>query len=849
MMVRRLLGLILITGWAGLTLAAGTGRIQGRVVNEEQQGVGGVAVRVHQTGIVVFSDEDGRFVIEKLEGGNYTLLLSFGDEEVARLVSVAAGDTLELDVEVDWTAGGYERVKVTAAAAHAAKIVDAPAAITSVDEEQIEREAAHGQLPKILEFTPGAEVTQSGLYDFNFNTRGFNSSLNRRVSTYIDGRDVGVVLLGAQEWAAISVLDDLENLEFIRGPSAALYGANASSGVVNMTSKAPRDSRGGMFRATAGELETQSLDVRWADELAPGWYYKVLAGSRDTGDFSVSRNAPFITEPEYSEFCDQIGEINCLLPEKTLFREQDNEIRFASLRIDKYLSDDSYFTFEGGTTDIKGPVFQTGIGRVQIIEADRPWARFAYARPHWSVLAHWANRDGHQASLNKGLVFDFDLFSDTQRYGVEAQGNWNFGGDRGRFVIGAAHTEERVDSTDPRTGRQTIVYEKIDTNRQAIFTQVDWRVNDYIKLVFAGRADKNTLHDTQFSPKAAVVYNVSPSHTMRLTFNKAFQVANYSEFFLHTRLGQYNIAYKLACEFPTFPEPVDCGLEAFDPDPSTASYDAPILAVGNDDLTLEKTQAWEIGYSAILGKRAFLSVDYYNSDNEDFITDLVPQLDTSLGNPLNPDYREWESTQEAKDTIIPIFGLSVEQVVRNLVAGPVGSYDLPDSPFGFQLAKDLDADSQPCCPAVVIARTYGNVGLVETQGVDLGLQYFVTNAWNLQASYSWFDFEIIDRAEDLSGILVPSSPEHKASLSISFTKKHWQVSASGRWVHEFAWCAGVFCGPVPAYYTTDLTASHTFNDHVELGINVANVPDNIHRQTFGGDLLGRRALANLTFFW
>ena len=44
---------------------------------------------------------------------------------------------------------------MTAAAARAAKIVDAPAAVTAISEVQIEREAAHGQVPKILEFTPG----------------------------------------------------------------------------------------------------------------------------------------------------------------------------------------------------------------------------------------------------------------------------------------------------------------------------------------------------------------------------------------------------------------------------------------------------------------------------------------------------------------------------------------------------------------------------------------------------------------------------------------------------------------------------------------------------------------------
>ena len=40
-----------------------------------------------------------------------------------------------------------------------------------------------------------------------------------------------------------------------------------------------------------------------------------------------------------------------------------------------------------------------------------------------------------------------------------------------------------------------------------------------------------------------------------------------------------------------------------------------------------------------------------------------------------------------------------------------------------------------------------------------------------------------------------------------------------------------------------------FTERVRLGLNVANVTDNVHNQTWGGDLLGRRALMDLTFRW
>jgi len=830
--------LLVVLCWSSLLFAQeDAGRLRGRV-SKTGQGVGGVAVLVNETKQVEITDADGRFDFNALPAGRYTLIFTRGDNSDSREnVFVTAGATRDLEVEVDWDLGLVESLVVTAAAEIAAKIVDAPAAVTSIPEKQIEREAAHGQLPKVLEFTPGAEVTQSGLYDFNFNTRGFNSSLNRRVSTYIDGRDVGVVLLGAQEWAAMSVpLDDLASLEFIRGPSAALYGANASSGVINMTTKAPRDTLGGFARVTTGQLDTLTTEVRLAQALTDGWYYKITGGFRNSGDFSVSRDPDVIAQPEYSVFCMRVGNTNCLPQEKSLLIEQDDEIRFGTFRLDKYLNSGGVLTFELATGNIGGPVFQTGIGRVQILNAERPYGRFAFSKGRWNVLAHYAERHGNQVNLNKNLRIKDELISDTSRFGIEGQGNWNFGGGRGRFVLGAAFTEEKVDTENPLTGEQTVVFEPIETDREAVFSQLDWKLNDTFKLVFAGRVDKNTLHDTQFSPKAALVYTINDAQSMRLTYNRAFQVANYSEFFLHARLSEFPLLgfQRAICEVPFPGNPVDCGI----------TEDPPILAVGNDDLKLEKTEAWEVGYSGVIRGHAFVTVDYYTSKNKDFITDLIPQQGTSLGNPVNADYLPWVSTPEAETTLLgnPADNITVAQALRNAVTtvGATGG-----EPLGFYLAQDIDAAGT----TVVVARTYANVGDVDTQGVDFGLQYFFNNQWRLQANYSWFDFKIAEDAQDVEDVLLPNTPTHKASLSFSFTRGRWDVSASARWVDDFSWSAGIFQGPVEAYTTADLAASVTLGEHFRVGVTAANVSDNVHRQTFGGDLLSRRVLTYVDYDW
>jgi iron complex outermembrane receptor protein len=610
-----------------------------------------------------------------------------------------------------------------------------------------------------------------------------------------------VAFLGAQEWSAISFpLDDLGSLELLRGPSAALYGANASSGVLNLVTKAPRASQGGLVRLTAGELSTTNADLRWAGELGSDWYFKLLGGLRNSGDFTTSR----VGRAEYAVPCTATVTSGCLPQERVPPNPlDDNQIYFGGLRFDKYFSGGQTLTVEGGYARVEGPVFQTGIGRVQQTEIKRPWTRVNFGAERWNFLGYYNKRDApFQTALASGL----NLALDSDTYALELQGNWEFGGGKGRLVAGGSYKDEDIDSADPRTGRQTLVFAPVGSESEAVFAQFDWSFSDNLKAVIAGRWDDSTLHDAQVSPKASLVYSVNNNHTLRFTYNEAFQVANYSEFFLQAQVGAANLT------------PIElgvcrsrglvCGLGL-----------TPALALGNKDLELEEVKTFELGYSGILGTKAFLTVDYYNSENENFITDLLPQLGTSLGR-INPNFGPWQPQTPLPDAIV--------QTIRNLVP---------------TLSNNLDGSN------IIAAVSYTNFGQVDTQGVDLGLNVYFTPEWRFDFSYSWFDFDIKSQDARLQNILLPNSPENKFNAGIGYVGERWDGSVSYRWVDDFLWFVGPFQGEVKSYSTVDLVANYALNDNWSIGVNIANALDDEHWESFGGDLLGRRALGNVTFKW
>ena len=785
---------------AGLALAQDTGRVEGKVTRLDGTPLAGVSVRVGDLDRSALTDADGAYVIDGLPAGTYTLTFSLSDHSVTETgVAVSAAASRTVDKQVDWDVSFAETITVYSVSRRAERITEAPAAVTVVPEEEIEMKASSGQIPKLVEYTPGVDFTQSGLYDFNFNTRGFNSSLNRRILTLIDGRDPSVPFLGAQEWAAVSFpMDELASVELVRGPGSALYGANAFNGVLNMTTRSPRGNEGGKLRLTAGELDTKRADFRYAGAIGGDWYWKLMGGFARSDDFSRNRNQTV----EYSTICTSASQTNCLRREAVALAKDKVKIGFGGLRLDRYFGESSALTIEGGTASLEGPVFVTGIGRVQVTDVNRPWGRVNFSTLHWNLLGSYDKRKAEdQIALSSGA----HLFEDSSNLNTEIQGNAGFAGGKGFVVGGVAYRQQKVDTAN-NAGVQTLMDSSKDEHSQAAFGQVEYNFSARIKAVVAARVDDSTLHDTEFSPKGSLVIAATPTQTLRLTYNEAFQVPNYSEFFLQAPAGAPITAFA----------PLEDALAPFLGGQTLGLRSIPLLARGNNDLTVEKIKSYEAGYNGIFGSKLYLTVDYYKSRVENFVTDLLPGVNSAFAPYTTPSFLP-----------API----AAQVIGTLRAG-----------LGPNFAGLTTINGRPA-----LVFSYANSGKVDTQGVDVAFNYYASNRWTADFSYSWFDFEV--KAKNERDQLLPNAPENKATAGLTYNADRWSGSLKYRWVDGFPWAAGVFVGDVPSYSLMDLGLTFKLNQSWQLGLDVSNLLDKEHWESFGGDQISRRALANVSFSW
>ncbi len=172
------------------------------------------------------------------------------------------------------------------------KISQAPAAITVINHDQIERSGLT-TIPDLLRLVPGMDVGRIDASTWAVSSRGFNNQFADKLLVLMDGRTIYDPLTAGVFWDQQDyVLTDLDKIEVIRGPGATLWGANAVNGVVNITTKSARDTQGLLIDGLAGTNESNG-SVRYGGKIDSDTYYRVYGKFRDFSDFSDDTGANF----------------------------------------------------------------------------------------------------------------------------------------------------------------------------------------------------------------------------------------------------------------------------------------------------------------------------------------------------------------------------------------------------------------------------------------------------------------------------------------------------------------------------------------------------------------------------
>lgn len=210
----------------------------------------------------------------KLSG--FILFCCFANFVIASNPSISAKKTAA-DQFLDLSIEELMKIEVTSASRRSQKLSEVPSAIFVITQDDIRRSGATS-IPEALRMAPGVEVARIGTDKWAISIRGFNGRFADKLQVLMDGRSVYNPLFAGVQWEQQDTLmEDIERIEVIRGPNAAVWGANAVNGVINIITKKAADTQGMLLSAGGGSFEHGFFGARYGGRINDDTHYRFYA--------------------------------------------------------------------------------------------------------------------------------------------------------------------------------------------------------------------------------------------------------------------------------------------------------------------------------------------------------------------------------------------------------------------------------------------------------------------------------------------------------------------------------------------------------------------------------------------
>lgn len=747
--------------------AAQGGRVTGTVTGANSRPIADAKVVIVNTSYRATTDANGAFTINGVPSGRYELRVArIGEQPRTILIDVGSGETL---ANVQLTRAAVDLGGITVSASRRAeKVTEAPATVTVINTEMLDATVGN-TFASALKEAKGIDFIQVGMTAVAINARGFNSAFNNRFLMVEDGR-IAVLPENGLPVGAFTPTPkvDLAGMEVLVGPGSALYGPDASNGVLSLTTKDPRQYPGGTLEVSGGSRSYRDIQGRFAGMFSDQIGFKVA------GEYQAAKDWE-----NYLSY--NVG--GSIVPSGTAGAVREDALK-APISWDAgvkrgtaalvYYAGANRLEVNGGAS-ITDAVGQTNVGRNQLDGWKYNVLQARLTSPRWFLNVYRTqSQSGNSYALNRyagaqltaanaslsadSLRMLSDWPSNGRMYAAEAQGNYTVMPLLNTsFVFGAQYRRDQV-SSDRQWLTDRITGEDIKNDQKGIYAQSTTPVMPWLDVVLAGRLDYPENYDRQFSPKAGVVVKPLPDQAFRVTFNRAYKSPTIlqTDFFI----PDWTSIIAIFGNTTGFQRVNAAGtvLATFDP------------------MKPETNKTWEFGYKGVLVDRLFVDGTYFRSDYKNFMSPL-----TIVGNPFG--------TPAAGG---PTFAKPLVNPGGNI---PVNAAGL--------------IVNQAAVPLTPIMLTYYNLGDAKVSGVDLGLSALVTKQIELRTTAS---------TVKINEVTVPAGGSLEA-VSLNSPTTKWTVGATAhdfgpvtggltwRNVNGYYFRSGTNTGVIPTFGTLDASLS------------------------------------------
>jgi len=434
------------------------------------------------------------------------------------------------------------RVEITSVSRREETLRDAAAAVSVISRETLRRSGAE-TVPDALRMVPGIHVGQQTASSWAVGGRGFSSVTSEKLLVLSDTRSIYTPLFSGVLWDVQDYLfEDVERIEVIRGPGAALWGSNAVNGIINITTRSARDTHGTYLEAGAGDFDRARFGARYGGETAGGVHYRVFGKYLDRDE---TRHTVTDSDDEW-----RLGHVG--------------------FRTDWAGSEQDSFT-------VQGDAYSGEVGKLAptatIIGRDNPTGELDTRVSGGNVLARWRRSSSEASDLQVRAYYDYTRrddpsFLDTLRtFDIDVQQ---------RFAASARHeilwgASYRLTSNRNRSGGIFAVDpEKSEDQLLSGFIQDQMTLSDTVKLTLGTKLEENDFSGFEAQPSLRVAWSPREDQTVWSAVSRAVRVP--------TRLER------------------DIAIEVTPPGDNPV-----ILLLGNDEFEAERLTAYEAGYRRQVG--------------------------------------------------------------------------------------------------------------------------------------------------------------------------------------------------------------------------------------------------------
>ena len=811
--------LLLILLWPA-TGSAQTGSIHGSVVDQTDLVLPGATVTLRGNGVprTAYSDEQGTFELAGVAPATYTLRVSlagFSDATVED-VTVSAAPLALSPVALQLASFG-DTVVVTASR-HAGRLIDAPVSTSVITTATLDTTPAQNY-GDLLRAIPGVNVIQLSARDVQVTSRSPGNTLTNSQLVLVDGRSAYLDFFGLVLWDLLPTnFDDVEQIEVVRGPASAVWGANAMTGAVNIITKPPRESVGTTVTFSGGYVDryagsgvglgagplfganataTRAPSDRLAYRVSAG-YFTSDAFARPTG------RIPVIDDPRQPG--QTVGGALYPLDSGTTafgtgFANRGTSQPKFDVRVDQELSD-ATLTYAGGVAGTEGLV-HSGIGPFDIQRGSYlGYGKVTYTRGDLRLQFFTNILDGQAPNLllpdpaiGRPLQLDFK----TQTYDGEI-GHAVVLGNRHRLSYGGNVRQNNFDVPLAPLGEDRL---EVGGYLQ---DEIFW---DRFRLVLGARVDKfGNLSNPKVSPRIAFLVKPAEDHSITLSYNRAFRAPSVMNNALQTSIVSPVDLSTLAPLLPPGLQPAVA--QPFPLVVGAVGSDIPIGGMPQDELTEESLTAYEVSYTGVLPLGTTLGGSFFVNRRDDSInfTALPPTLDPYTAATPPPGWR-----------LPPVVLTQLAQ-------------------FGIFLPRT--------------AFTYLNLGPIRQTGVELWLEQQVSRAVAASVNYSWqSEPEILDDPNPYLPSELNLPPTHRFNAGVTWNGSRLLGSASVNAATDAFWSdvlTSAYHGYTDGYATVNGSVGVKWQGGaVTTTVKVTNLFNQTIQQHIFGDLLRRIVVGEVKF--